>query len=294
MPFDPSRDYEIIPDKTRLKDFFDYSDGYVTRPPYQRKTVWSTKKQQSLLDSIVRGYYVPKLVLRKVRLNENRSIKEVVDGQQRIRTVQLFYENKLKLPSSLEDIHPDIPNKAYSKLPVEVRQYIDQQNFDVDVISSIEDARNPDHQRLATEIFWRLQQGESLTQMEIAHARLSSLGRNFVAKYADDIAFDFDGYQPLDTNPSKHRFFQILNRPNDRMQHLALLARMVLLSKNGVVDLKDGEIVGWIEDTVKKDGIGNQEFENEKEAKEALEILNFIVSLFSDDPMIKEGGKVKN
>jgi hypothetical protein len=78
--------------------------------------------------------------------------------------------------------------------------------YDVDLIKGIDDPLNPEHQRIATEIFWRLQQGESLNFMEIAHARLSSRVRNFLVKYGDDISFDFEKYQPVDENPKKHRF----------------------------------------------------------------------------------------
>ena len=35
--------------------------------------------------------------------------------------------------------------------------------------------------------------------METAHSRLASLARNFIAKYADDIAFDYEDYKPLDS-----------------------------------------------------------------------------------------------
>ena len=52
-------------------------------------------------------------------------------------------------------------------------------------------------------------------------------------KYADDITFDFNAYKPVDENPHKHRFFSILDRPNDRMQHLSPLAMMILLVSNG-------------------------------------------------------------
>lgn len=293
MAFDPSRDYQIIPNQTNIKDFHEYAEDYVTRPPYQRKTVWSNKKQQSLLDSIVRGYYVPKLVLRTVRLSCDTTINEVVDGQQRITTVQRFYSNKIRLPESLKSIDSRIPKKTYSELPAEMRRYVDRQVFDVDVINNIEDPRNPEHQRLATEIFWRLQQGESLNQMEVAHARLSSLGRNFIVKYADDITFNFKEYQPVDNNPDKHRFFTILDRPNDRMQHLSLLARMVLLQSNGITDLRDNAIVEWIDETVGENGIGNLGFENSRAAKETLAILNFLYFLFLDDPMVKEGGVIQ-
>ena len=293
MPFDPSRDYQINPTTIKIRDFHEYREEFVTRPPYQRKTVWSLAKQQSLLDSIVRGYYVPKLVLRTVRLTPEATLSEVVDGQQRITTVQQFYSNNIRLPKSLESINPEIPGKTYTQLSTDVRRYIDRQDFHVDVITNIEDPRNPDHQRLATEIFWRLQQGESLNQMEIAHARLNSLGRNFIVKYADDITFDFDAYQPIDTNPHKHPFFGILDRPNDRMQHLSLLARMILLASNGPTDLKDSAIVDWIDKTKEDNGVGSHAFEDQPVAKEALSILNFLADLFSGDPITQNGGTVK-
>ena len=293
MPFDPSRDYQINPTTIKIKDFYEYGEEFVTRPPYQRKSVWSRGKQKSLLDSIVRGYYVPKLVLRTVRLTPDETLKEVVDGQQRISTVQRFYANDIRLPDSLKSISLDIIGRTYSELSADVRRYIDRQDFHVDVIGNIEDPRNPDHQRLATEIFWRLQQGESLNQMEIAHARLNSLGRNFIVKYADDITFDFDAYQPIDKNPNKHDFFGILDRPNDRMQHLSLLARMILLTSNGPTDLKDGAIVDWIDKTTEDNGVGSHAFENQPVAKEALSILNFITRIFSDDPITRNGGTVK-
>jgi len=52
--------------------------------------------------------------------------------------------------------------------------------------------------------------------MEIAHARLSSLSRYFVVKYADDIQFNYDRYEPVDENPNKHPFFRIISHNNDR------------------------------------------------------------------------------
>ena len=293
MPFDPSRDYQINPTTIKIRDFHEYAEEFVTRPPYQRKTVWSVTKQQSLLDSIVRGYYVPKLVLRTVRLTPETTLSEVVDGQQRITTIQRFYSNDIRLPKSLKSISSEIPGKTYSQLPADLRRYIARQDFHVDVIENIEDPRNPDHQRLATEIFWRLQQGESLNQMEIAHARLNSLGRNFIVKYADDSTFDFDAYQPIDRNPHKHQFFRILDRPNDRMQHLSLLARMILLVSNGPSDLKDGAIVDWIDKTTEENGIGSHTFEDQQVAKETLAILSLITDLFSDDPITQNGGVVK-
>lgn len=294
MAFKPNVDYQIIPESTDIKDFSEYQEDYVTRPPYQRKTVWGNAKKQSLLDSLVRGYYVPKVVLREVRLGADRVVSEVIDGQQRITTVQEFFRDEIALPKSLADVSSDLPGKRYSKLDVEKRKYIDKLKFGIDRITNIENAKDPEHQRLATEIFWRLQQGESLNQMEVAHARLSSLVRNFLVKYADDQTFDYEKYQPVENNPNKHSFFDILNRPNDRMQHLSLLARFMLIEiQGGAADLKDGEIIDLIEKSQQTNGIGDNSYEQESVAKAVLGCLRHFSRIFKNDPMVQDGGKVK-
>lgn len=293
MPFNPKPKYTISEQIYNIKEFYDYSDDFVTRPPYQRKNVWSNKKKQALLDSLFRRYYIPKIVIRDVRLDNNRSVYEIIDGQQRIITVQEFFENKIKLPKSLEDFN--ISNKYFRDLDPEFRRFIDRElKYLADVVKGIDDPSNIEHQKIATEIFWRLQQGESLNFMEIAHARLSSLSRNFVVKYADDITFDFDLYKPVDDNPDKHKFFKIIRRDNNRMQHLQLLARFLIIEKmGGPTELKDTAVTQFIEDYKKVDGIGNYSFENETIAKNVLSTLQIFYEIFKDDPMIDANNGLK-
>lgn len=286
--FLPKSQYDVIPDKIDIRDFHEYTEEYVTRPPYQRKNVWSTKKQQALLDSLFRRYYVPRLVLREVRLGEDRVIREVVDGQQRIVTVQRFFSDDLKLPDTLAELDSDLPGKRYSELSDKIRKFVDKElKYEADIIKNIDNPKSSDHQRIATEIFWRLQQGESLNFMEIAHARLSSLVRNFIVKYADDITFDFQEYQPIDKNPSKHVFFRVVDRKNDRMQHLALLGRLLLIEKaGGPTDIRDADLGDWIDDTQEAVGIGNLAFEKDTAAQSLLKTLNVFYDIFRDDPAI--------
>ena len=96
--FNPQTEYDGVQDKIDIRDFWEYQEDFVVRPPYQRKSVWSNAKQQALLDSLFRRYYVPRLVLREVRQNETKVVREVVDGQQRITTVRRFFGDELKLP----------------------------------------------------------------------------------------------------------------------------------------------------------------------------------------------------
>lgn len=294
--YDPKLQYIVIPgEKILIKDFYDYAPDYVVRPPYQRKNVWNISKQKALLDSLFRRYYIPKIVIRDVRINEEQTKNEIIDGQQRIVTVKNFFSNKLRLPESLSDLKKGIEGKKYEELPMEIKKFVDKKlKFDVDRIQGIDDPKNPQHQKISTDIFWRLQQGESLNYMEIAHSRLSSLSRNFVVKYSDDITFDYANYRPIDHNKDKHPFFNIIQRDNNRMQHLALLTRFLLIEfADGPTDLKELDVAGLIDKYQSEDGIGDYSFEEKEEARTVLEIMNTFYNIFKSDSMIDEESGVK-
>jgi hypothetical protein len=243
-----------------------------------------------LLDSLFRRYYVPRIVLREVRLGEAQSVSEVIDGQQRILTVQNFYAGKLPLPQTLADLHPDLPGKKYDDLPSNIRRFVDRISYQADIVTGIDNPLDPDHQKVATEIFWRLQQGESLNYMEEAHSKLSSLVRNFAVKYADDQRFDYDNYRPIDNNPDKHKFFSLLARNNDRMQHLALLVRFLLIeSGSKIVDIRNADVMEFIETTQEKNGIGSYALETEAHAKRLLKNLTLFYDVFKGNPAVQDG-----
>lgn len=289
MAFNPKSQYDIIRTNQSIKDFHNYEEDYETRPPYQRKVVWERWKQQALMDSLFRRYYIPSIVLREVIIDDNQSKWEVVDGQQRITSVQNFFGDDLPLPESLEDVSQELPKKTYSELPTEIRKFIDKHlKFDVDIIRHIGDTFDSGHQKIATDIFWRLQQGESLNKMETAHARLNSPVRNFLVKYADDYDFDHETYTAIDPNTHKHIFFrETYTRTNSRMQHLTLLGRLLLLERaDGPTRIGDNAIASLIEETRQDDGIGNVCYEDEKAAKDTLSNLRRMREVFQDDPKL--------
>jgi len=295
MPvFNPKTQYEVVRRDFPIRDFHDYKEEFVVRPPYQRKNVWSRRKQQALLDSLFRRYYVPRIVVREVRLDEDRTVNEVIDGQQRINTAQRFLANELPLPRTLEDVDPSLPGACYSDLPSEIRRFVDRFVYIADLAKGIDNPRNPEHQKIATEIFWRLQQGETLTYMEVAHSRLSSLARNFVVKYADDQRFDYETYVPIDCNPDKYPFFGVIGRNNDRMQHLALLTRLLILEENGgPTDIKNSDVIDYIAEYERPDGIDNWAMEDMSHAKRVLQHMRAFYDVFKDDPVVKAGGRMR-
>ncbi|PQJ17026.1 GmrSD restriction endonuclease domain-containing protein [Nonlabens tegetincola] len=295
MAFNPKTEYTIVPESFPIEDFHKYKDEFVTRPPYQRKAVWKVKKKQALMDSLFRRYYIPKLVIRRVRLSDERTVNEIVDGQQRITTVQEFFENKYKLPKTLADLGEGIAGKYYKDLNSEVRKFIDRSlTYQADVILNIDEPNNVNHQIIATEIFWRLQQGETLNYMEVAHAQLSSLSRNFIVKYADDLTFDYNKYEPIDSNPDKMPFFKLLNVDNERMKHLQFMARFLLIEKNdGYAELGDKKITEFIEESKTSNGIGDYTFENNNEAIAVRKNLKVFYDIFKDDPMLDDKNGIK-
>lgn len=60
-------------------------------PPYQRKFIWSLSDQQILIESIIRGFAIPNIFLYK-----KSEVYEMVDGQQRTRTIVNFYNKGFK------------------------------------------------------------------------------------------------------------------------------------------------------------------------------------------------------
>ena len=278
-----------------MKEFHEYQDEYVIRPPYQRKVVWSKQQQQALLESLFLRYFIPGIVIREVRLTENNTIREVIDGQQRIITVQRFFSNDLELPKTqkLEEIDSQLPGRKYRELSSNIRRFADRNLvYKATIIKNIDDPLSDEHRRTASDIFWRLQQGESLNDIETAHSRISSLVRNFLVKYAGEYDFDYEKYEEIYPNPHKHKFFlETRSRTNSRMQHLALLGRFLLLElADGPGRIGDKQLADLIEKTQKEKGIGDTSYENEPAAIATIKNLNLLHAVFHDDPTLGSDG----
>jgi Protein of unknown function DUF262 len=88
------------PQHYTIADFLKWSDDaeLVLNPKFQRGSVWPAPARTYLIDSILRGYPIPKLLLRTtVDRDSRRTIRDVVDGQQRLRTIIDFAGNRFAL-----------------------------------------------------------------------------------------------------------------------------------------------------------------------------------------------------
>jgi hypothetical protein len=115
------------------------------RPPYQRRSVWSQKAKSLLVDSIVRGFPIPLIFLHsQIDLKKAASMRQVVDGQQRIRTLLAYVDaTSLGKSATPEDeftmlkVHnPELHGLTFGELPDESRTKILETHLPVIVLPS--------------------------------------------------------------------------------------------------------------------------------------------------------------
>jgi hypothetical protein len=253
------------------------------------------------MDSFVRQLYVPPVVIRQVVLNGNELRLEVVDGQQRITAIQEFFNDKFALPDTqeLRQLNPnhEIADKRYSELDEEVQEYIETRcSLRTMVLKSIDNPNKKEDQELATRVFWRLQQGEHLTNIEKNHSKTYSPARNYIVKNADDINFDQERYESRDFNPNRHEFFTLLSQKNDRLQHLSLLARFLLIEINkGPAKVTGMEVTKLFdcehESFSPREDI--EEFTDRKPVKRTSRMLDLLAELYQDSPLKNNNDEVE-
>lgn len=146
----------------------------IEMPDFQREEVWTVDQKRLLIDTILRGWHLPKFYFRKV----DESSYECVDGQQRLSAVWEFYDNKLLLTN---DTTKAFGGPTYSKLKSQHSDDFD--DFELD-IEELEDTSDED----LKELFVRLQLGTPLTTAEKLNA-VSGEARDFAHWVADQQFF---------------------------------------------------------------------------------------------------------
>ncbi|MFE2426850.1 DUF262 domain-containing protein [Streptomyces sp. NPDC059373] len=193
------------------------------RPPYQRGPVWSPKKQQLLIDSLLRGYDMPKIYLRKV--SRDPYSHEVIDGQQRLRALWSFLDNEYPIGEDSSDLPGDLVGKLYSELSEDEQDSIGLFKVSISELRDTSDIS-------VRELFLRLQEGESLNAAEKRNA-MGGPVRDFVNSLAEE-----------------HPLFPVLNgNPNKRFswQELGAIALRLELS-DGPTDLKAKDLYDMYKD----------------------------------------------
>lgn len=79
-----------------INDFLEWENNKQLElsPKFQRRSVWTDTARSFLMDTIIEGKPIPKVFVRqKLNTQTRKSVREVVDGQQRLRTILSFMKD---------------------------------------------------------------------------------------------------------------------------------------------------------------------------------------------------------
>lgn len=151
----------------------DFKSRINVEAEYQRAKVWSRPQQALLIDSILRGFDVPKIFLRKMP-DGSPYLFDVIDGKQRLTAIWQFVADEFPLSRKLDPFPElgDLSGKRWSALPDNAKDRLQFSNM---TVSKIEEACEEE----IRELFLRLQKGEPLNAAEKRNA-IAGPVRDFV------------------------------------------------------------------------------------------------------------------
>lgn len=171
-------------------------------PDWQRQKVWSREKKQRLIDSILRGWKLPKFYF--VKASDDDFLVE--DGQQRLAAIFEYFSNEL--PLSADSVN-QFGGPLHRDLSRKVSDSFDDFEIEYDVIEEATDEELKD-------FFQRLQAGMTLTSSERLNAVHSKLR---------DYCFSV----------SKSPFFkETVAIPNTRYAHFDIMAKVATIEIEGL------------------------------------------------------------
>ena len=138
---------EVVPFKYSISSYgADYTvdslvkrmgDGSIYNPPFQRGFVWTLGDASRFVESLLLGLPVPGIFLAKEQ--ESRRLL-VVDGQQRLRTLQMFYDGIFvnRKEFALKGVQKQFAGLTYRNLPPSDRRQLDDSIIHATIIKQDE------------------------------------------------------------------------------------------------------------------------------------------------------------
>lgn len=164
-------------------------------PDWQREEVWDTAKKRRLIDTILKGWKLPKFYF--LKLSDDPEEFEVVDGQQRLTAIFEFFDDELALTKTATE---EFGGEIYSELPEATQDTFDDFEIEFDIIEDAEEWE-------VKEFFQRLQEGLPLTSSEKLNSVHSNL-RDFTKKLAQHDFFRSKVY----LGDKRYAFFDIASK----------------------------------------------------------------------------------
>ncbi|WP_170181380.1 DUF262 domain-containing protein [Chlorobaculum thiosulfatiphilum] len=229
------------------------SRQYLVNRRYQRKLVWSLEEKRSFIDSIVKGYPVPLVLLAEVSTEKGKQL-EIIDGMQRMNALMSFIDQEYDIAGSYFDLDTMADTKLLKdngtitqKTPMLERE-VCANIVRYQIPLSIFQEAGTSH---IDEVFRRLNSGgRHLSNQELRQAGVLSKFASIVRKLASNIRGDASAKDILDLNSMKN--ISITNRNLDYGISIEDIfwVKNNIISKEDLRQSKDEEIiadlVAWV------------------------------------------------
>lgn len=220
---------EIQNDLTE-EEILKYSGSIIIAPDYQREYRFKLEDEVKLIESVLVGIPIPPIFLATDKFKGVR-VKNVVDGQHRLRSIHRFYKNIFKLEGL--DLLDDLNGCTFKDLDISIKaDYLDAKLLTI----TFNDFPGLEFEM---EIFSRYNKGtKPLSPQEIRHAAYNSK----INAYINDYAYNL--YK--NKNESNIQLYEAYNASKDRIQKKKLQEGIfVILSilENGINTHYDKSLV---------------------------------------------------
>jgi len=147
-------------------------------PKYQRKSVWTKPYRRFFLDTVMRGYPAPPILLNQEIGTDGKNKYYVIDGKQRLESLVMFKENKIALAEDFGN--EDLNGKYFNDIPEDKRTVFWSYGMSVEIFNNADEI-------LIKESFDRINRNVlKLTAQELRHSKFSGRFISFVTNEADD------------------------------------------------------------------------------------------------------------
>lgn len=237
-----------------INDFLEWEERNLLEisPKFQRRSVWSPQAKSYLISTILEQKPLPKIFVRATTDPRTKTtIREIVDGQQRLRTILSFIKDGFRISKVHSEEYGGL---LYSELPDEIQSDILKYEISVDLLFDLSD-------RDILDVFARLNTySVSLNKQELFNAKYFG--------YFKQLVYRLSGlYYAFWTN---NKIFT--DRKIMRMAEAELVTDILIAMLDGIQSKKSADKYYQKYDEV---------FDNRKEIEERFcDVMNLIGNLY--------------
>lgn len=125
-----------------INDFLEWEDSSQLElsPKFQRRSVWNDTARSFLMDTIIEGKPIPKVFIRqKLNPTTRKSVREVVDGQQRLRTILSFMKDGFTISKKHNKTYGGLYFSELNTIDDDVQSHILNYEISVDLLVNMSD-----------------------------------------------------------------------------------------------------------------------------------------------------------